>query len=82
MRNNVTEAARALIDEVPEADRKLLEAEGYRPVLWWQKGNGLCGTGSALKNIEIEKKRAVCKHVRNGPTDYCRYCQAIMPWGG
>ena len=82
MTTNVTEAARSLIDEVPEADREILEAEGYRPVLWWKRANTLCTTGEALKNIEIGVKRAKCRHVRNGPTDYCRYCQAIMPWGG
>lgn len=68
-------------ENVSEADAAALEAAGYRPVLWWKKANTFCTTGEALKNIEVEAKRAKCKHVRNGPTDYCRYCGIIMPWG-
>lgn len=66
---------------VAPADRAKLLASGYRPVLRWAHANTICTTGEALKNIEIEAKRAKCAHVRNGASDFCRYCGQIMPWG-
>jgi hypothetical protein len=68
-------------DEEQASFDKLKDA-GYRSVLWWTKGNTYCNTGSALKNVEIQNKRDACRHVRNGPTDYCLYCEAVMPWTG
>ena len=63
-----------------EEHGKLL-AGGYRPVVRWVHNNTLCTSGEALANIRIEAQRAACTHRRNGPTDYCRLCGAVMPWG-